>query len=367
MSEPARDGYAEVAKALGMPAPKPHLRVVRAPEVDEAADDSRGVWRPSELAEFVGQQRALLKLKMHVVGALRRGEQPGHVLLSGPPGLGKTALSAIVASLINEGRPEGERVGFHQAMGTSVRVQRQLAKVLAKVREGDVLFVDEAHQMGEKAEEMLGLAMEDGRVAFTPNENAEPIVMRIPPFTLVAASTRPAHLSRPLRDRMQLAIRMEWYSVEELAEIVGKAAGRDGVKVTPEAALMVAQVGRQTPRITLSVWAQVMGYASLMGADEVDADVVELALDVAGLDSLGLDERDREYLTVVASWSGRRIGLEPVSAKSGLNSREITDDIEPFLLRAGMLDLSSRGRCLSKAAYAHLWPEMSVPPLLGLS
>lgn len=348
-----------------MAAPRPKLTIVRDNETEPI--ENVGVWRPTSLGEYVGQQRAQLKLKMHVTAAIKRGKQPGHLLLSGHPGLGKTSLAAIVPALINADRSEGQHVAFHQIMGTTVRSARQLAKVLARIKAGDTLFIDEAHQLGEKAEEMLGLAMEDGRITVSSSENAEPVTMTIPPFTAVLASTKPAHLSRPLRDRMALNIRMEFYETAELAEIVKKAAGRESVKVTDDAALAVAQVGRQTPRIALSIWGQVVSFAATVGADEVDSDVVELAFDVIELDSLGLDQRDREYLTVIASWCGRRAGLAPVAAKAGLDEKEISDDIEPFLLRSGLIDRSSRGRCLTRAAYQHLWPECPIPPLLGLS
>jgi holliday junction DNA helicase RuvB len=362
---PQHDGYARVADAFGMDAPRPKLRVVGDDEREPV--ESNGVWRPSNLDEYVGQRRAQLKVKMHVTAALKRERQPGHILLSGPPGLGKTSLAAIVASILNEDRPEEQRVAFIETMGTTVRSQKQLAKVLARIRHGDVLFIDEAHQMGEKSEEMLGLAMEDGRVTLSPSENAEPITLDIPAFTLVAATTKPAHMSQPLRDRMKLSVRMEWYEDDELAQIVKNTAKRESVKVTDDAAKAIAQVGRQTPRTTLGVFDQVMAFGDTVGADEIDTDVTTLAFDVIGLDSLGLDERDRDYLDVIASWSGRRVGLKPAAAKSGLNEKEISDDVEPFLLRAGLLDTTSRGRCLSKRTYKHLWPDRPIPPLLGLS
>lgn len=359
------NGYARIAEVLGMAAPRPKLRLVQDHETEPA--ETNGVWRPSELGEYVGQDRARLKLKMHVTAALKRGKQPGHLLLSGGPGLGKTSMASIVAALINDGRPEAEHVPFIATMGTTVRSAKQLAKVLARIEPGSVLFVDEAHQMGEKAEEMLGLALEDGRVTVSGSENTDPVTMTIPAFTAVLASTKPAHLSRPLRDRMAVNIRMEYYAVEELARIVALAAEREQVTVTEDAALAVARVGRQTPRIALAVWEQVTAFGVTVGADEIDSDVIELAFDVIGLDSGGLDERDRDYMDVVASWCGRRVGLAPVAARAGLDEKEVSDDIEPFLLRAGLIDRSSRGRCLTRRAYNHLHPEQPVPPLLGLA
>ena len=351
-----------------MQKPKPRLRVVRN---DERAESSanHGVWRPANLNELVGQDRGKLKVRMHVTSALHRGIQPGHMLLSGPPGLGKTSMAETVPAQMNEGRPESEHVAFHSVMGTFVKTEKQLAKVLAKLRAGDVLFIDECHQMNLKAEEMLGLALEDGRitVAGTESGTTDGQVVEIPPFTLVGATTRPAEISQPLRNRMKLNVRMEWYTSEELAEIVTNAAKRSEVTLTEGAALAIAEVGRNTPRITLGIMEQVFSYADTLKLSEVDTEAVEGAFDVIGIDSMGLDERDRDYLEIIASWCGKRVGLKPAAAKFGITEKEITDDIEPFLLRAGMLDMGSRGRCLTKLAYSHMWPGEPIPPLLGLS
>lgn len=365
MSEPVSDGYDKVADALGMNRPRPKLRVVKP---DERADhENNGVWRPAGLDDYVGQERAQLKVKMHVQSALNRERQPGHMLLSGAPGLGKTAMAGVSGALMNEGRAEDERVAVHVVMGSTVKAEAQLAKELSKLRKGDILFIDECHRMGTPAEEMLGLAMEDGRITVPGNGKGDAITMEIPPFTLIGATTKPASLSRPLNDRFSLKVRMEYYADDELAEIVRRAAGREGVEVTDDACLAIARVGRQTPRVALGVWEQVMSYASLLKLPEVDSEVVAGALDVAGIDSMGLDERDRDYMHVVASWQGRRAGLEPIAARSGLDKAEISKDVEPYLLRAGLLDMTSRGRCLTKLAYGHLWPDMPIPPLLGLS
>lgn len=364
--EERADGYDRVANALGMPAPKPRLRIVR--DDEREPQENNGVWRPANLDDYVGQARAQIKVKMAVTSAISRGIQPGHILLSGPPGLGKTSMAALVASLINAGRPEGERVGMHTTMGTSVKAPKQLAKVLGKIRKGDVLFIDECHQMGLAAEEMLGLAMEDGRVFVggTESGTTDGVELTIPPFTLVCATTKPAHMSRPLLDRMKLRVALEYYSVEELAEIVSRAAKRDEVDLTDEAAEAIARVGRSTPRVALGILEQVRCYADTLKLTTVDLEAAQGAFDVIGVDSEGLDERDRDYCEVIASWAGRRAGLKPLAARSGLDAKEITDDIEPYLLRAGMLDKNSRGTCLTKRAYRHLW-DRDEPPLNGLS
>lgn len=367
MSTPERDGYSKAAEALGMDAPKPRLRVVKPDERIER--ETNGVYRPAKLDDCVGQVRAQIKTKMWVTSANRRGIQPGHVLLSGGPGLGKTTIAKIFTSLMNEGRPESQHVALHCTMGTTVKSPKQMAKALGKIRKGDVLFIDECHQMGLAAEEMLGLAMEDGKISVAGNDSGttDALEMDIPAFTLVGATTKPAHLSRPLKDRFGLAVSLEYYSDEELAEIIARAAEREKLDVTSEAAMAIARVGRQTPRKALGVLGMVSAYADTLKLDTVDLDAARGAFDVIGIDSMGLDERDRDYLSVVASWQGRRVGLSPVAARSGLDNKEISDDIEPYLLRAGILDTNGRGRCLTKFAYQHLYPEMPVPPLLGLS
>jgi Holliday junction DNA helicase RuvB len=353
------------AQALGMATPRPKLRVIRGQETPQPAPEDHAVWRPTSLDEYVGQGRARVQLKMHVTAALKRGRQPGHMLLSGPPGLGKTSLAAIGPAIVNEGRDAP--VGFHVATGSTVRSQKQLATALAKLQEGDWLFIDEAHQMGEPSEELLGLAMEDGTITVSPSENVEPVTMTLPPFTLVLATTKPAHISQPLRNRCKLNIRMEWYDLDELAEIVRGAAGREPIAITEDAALTIAMVGRETPRITLGIFEQVVAFAVTVNRDTIDETLANKAFDVIGLDSLGLDERDRDYMTAVARWQGRRVGLKTIAGAISLSTKEIEEDIEPYLTRAGLLDKQGRGRCLTKAAYAHLWPKMPCPPLLGLT
>lgn len=349
-----------------MRAPKPRLSVV--PDLPAAESEDTGVWRPTNLEDYVGQARAQLKIRMWVTSALRRGHQPGHALLYGAPGLGKTTLAAVIAGMLNEGRPEGERVALHVTTGHAVSSPQQMAKHLAKLREGDVLFVDECHQMGLKAEEMLGLAMEDGRITIpgTRSGSVDAVATKLPKFTLVGATTKPANLSQPLRDRFGCHIALEFYSEEELAEIVARKAAREGMRLTEEGAAMLARVGRQTPRKTLAALDMVGAYADTVRVDVVDAEVVGGALEVMGVDELGLEDRDRAYLAVVASWAGRRVGLKPLAAAAAMDAKEITDDVEPYLLRAGFLDLNSRGRCLSRKAYEHLWPEQPIPPMLGL-
>lgn len=354
---------------MAQPQPRPRLRVVRDDEDTPAEITRNAVWRPSSLGEMVGQARPQMRIKMLVSSALKRGRQPGHVLISGPYGLGKTTLSAIIAGMINEGRPDDEKVGFHSTTGDGVSSPQQMAATLCKLQEGDVLFIDEGHQMGLRAEEMIGLAMEDGRITVPGTKSGSvPAQSRdIPAFTLVIGTTKPANISAPLRSRFALSVAMEYYSIEELAQIVTMKAEREQMAITQEAAEMIAGAGRHTPRLTLGVFDLVSAYVDTIDAPKMDAEVTAEAFTELGIDSLGLDDRDRDYLEVVASYAGRRVGLAPLSATSGLDSREISHDIEPYLMRVGLIDLTSRGRCLSKRAYAHLYPDQPIPPMLGLS
>lgn len=357
--EDRANGYDQLADALGRPRPKPrHLRVVQPAET--AKSDRNAVWRPSSLDEMVGQDRAQLSISMHVKAARKRGRQPGHVLLSGPPGLGKTSMGAMFTALLNEGLPEAERVGLHMVTGSSCKTERALAGALGKIQKGDVLFIDECHRMGTPAEEMLGLAMEDGQIMLEGAD--EPL--EIPAFTVIGATTKPASLSRPLRDRFELRVRVEYYSVAELAEIVRRAAERETVAVTPDACEMVARVSRQTPRVALGIFRRVHSYVTLLGLEAIDTEATSSALEVAEIDALGLDERDREYLRAVATGGGQRMGLETIASLTGLDQGEVSKDIEPDLIRFGLVDKAPRGRRLTKTAYQHLWPDMAVPPLL---
>ncbi len=362
--EERAEGLDRLADALGRPRPKQrHLTVVHPDHAPSVESERNAVWRPTNLDEMVGQEHAQLLLAQHVAASMKRGEQPGHVLLSGPPGLGKTSMGAMLAALVNQHHAEGEHVGLHTVMGSACKNEKALLKVLAKLTKGDVLFVDECHRMGTPAEEMLGLAMEDGRVSV--EGQSEPL--DIPPFTLVGATTRPANLSRPLRDRFKLALRMRYYDAEELAEIVRRAAERAELAITEGACLAIACVGRETPRVTLGVFEKVRNHAGLLDLDKVDGEAVRETLSNHGIDSIGLDGRDREYMVAVAKGGGERVGLSTLGAMTGLDSQEIEKDVEPDLIRMGLVTKAARGRVLTKLAYKHLWPDKPVPPLLGLS
>lgn len=355
------DGYSNVARALAMPTPGPRLRVVGANETQTVERSDNGVWRPTALDDYIGQARAQLKIRMWVTSAMSRGMLPGHILLTGAPGLGKTSMAAIVAGMLG--------AELHTATGDSLRKPQQLARKFSHIRDGDCLFIDEIHQMGLRSEEMLGLGMEDFQITVPGNAagTIDAQTMNIPKCVIIGATTRPAHLSRPLRDRFTLSVALEFYSVSELSEIISRAASRDSVTITPEAIETLAQVGRETPRKALAILAMADAYARTVGAPVIDLATASGALDVIGVDALGLDERDRDYLAAIASRAGRRVGLAPLVAMTGLDAREITEDIEPYPTRIGIIDMAPRGRCLSVKAYEHLYPGIPIPPMRGIS
>lgn len=353
------NGYANVARALDMQAPGPRLHVVGPNERMEPVPGN-GVWRPTNLDDYIGQTRAQLKVRMWVTSAMHRGQQPGHILLTGAAGLGKTSLAAIIAQMLGS--------QLHTTTGDAVSRPMQLARFLTGVREGDCVFIDEIHQMKLRGEEMLGLAMEDFRITVPGNNQGTtiPVSIDIPRCTVIGATTRPAHLSRPLRDRFPLSVALEFYGVDDLGEILRRRATRVGLDITEDAIVTLASVGRETPRKALAILDLVTAYADTIGASTVDLETAHGALEVIGVDTLGLDERDRDYCGAIASRGGARIGLAPLVSITGLNAREITEDIEPFPTRIGVIDMAPRGRRLSPKGYRHLYPDVPLPPLLAL-
>lgn len=365
------NGNAQVAAALGMPVPKPRKLslVTNAP----AAKPSKDVWRPSGTSEYIGQDQAKLLISMAVKSSQRRGMQVSHMLLDGPPGLGKTSMGKMLVELIAAELAAGARVPeLHVVMGSTVKSQRQAALALSKLKEGDVLFVDEIHEMGDEAEELFGLAMEDNHIVVPGSSGgkSEPVEMDIPEFTLVGATTKPDKLTRPLKDRFGLKVHLDYYENDDLTKILLNAAKRRddfAFELLEDGAAAIAAAGRGTPRVALSILDRVAEYSDVTEASLVGLETVQGAFDVIGLDSMGLDERDRNYLACVASWAGERVGLAPLSAKSGKGTKEITQEIEPYMLRAGLLSMAKGGRRLTREAYEHLFPGEQIPPLMALS
>jgi Holliday junction DNA helicase RuvB len=305
--------------------------------------------RPQRLDEYVGQRATVESLRVSVEAARQRGEPLDHVLLSGPPGLGKTTLATILANemgaaLVTTAGPSLERGG-------------DLMGILTNLSERDVLFVDEIHRLPRVVEELLYPAMEDFTVNFIMDKGLNARTMRIPlrPFTMVGATTRPGMLSSPLRERFGIFHHLDFYSLEELQAIVARSASILGAKVEPEGAAAIAKRSRGTPRIANRLLRRVRDYVQVKGSGVVTAAGAVDALDREGVDSAGLDRLDRRFLgAIIDQYGGGPVGLEAIAATINDEAETLAEVVEPFLLKIGFLIRTPTGRRATPAAYAHL-------------
>ncbi len=305
--------------------------------------------RPRTLDEFVGQEREKRKLGIAIAAATARGEPLDHLLLHGPPGLGKTTLSILVASEMG-----GKLI---TTSGPALEKTADLMGILTNLEEGDVLFIDEIHRTPRVIEEYLYPAMEDFAVDFVLDKGpfAKAIRLTLKPFTLVGATTRAGLLSSPLRDRFGLYFHLDFYSVEDLAHIVTRSARLLGVPVEPAAGWEIARRSRGTPRIANRLLRRVRDYAQVHAAETVDMGVVRGSLELEGVDDQGLDDLDRRYLeTVIKRYDGGPVGVEALAATMQQEVDTLTDVVEPFLLHQGFITRTPSGRRASFKAYEHL-------------
>ncbi|WP_372433607.1 Holliday junction branch migration DNA helicase RuvB [Hoyosella rhizosphaerae] len=318
-------------------------------DIVDSDHDIEGSLRPKSLADFVGQPKVREQLELVLTGAKQRGTAPDHILLSGPPGLGKTSLSMIIAS----------------EMGTSLRLTSgpaleragDLAAMLSNLVEGDVLFIDEIHRISRPAEEMLYLAMEDFRVDVVVGKGpgATSIPLEVAPFTLVGATTRSGALTGPLRDRFGFTGHMEFYEPDELQYILMRSARILGVQIHHDAATEIARRSRGTPRIANRLLRRVRDYADVRADGVVTLAVAQAALLVYDVDDLGLDRLDRAVLqALVKSFNGGPVGAATLAVAVGEEPATVEEVCEPFLVRAGMLARTPRGRIATAAAWQHL-------------
>ncbi|WP_245900870.1 Holliday junction branch migration DNA helicase RuvB [Prauserella shujinwangii] len=305
--------------------------------------------RPRKLDDFVGQPRVREQLQLVLESARRRGVPPDHVLLSGPPGLGKTSMAMIIAAELD--------AAIRITSGPALERAGDLAAMLSNLAEGDVLFIDEIHRIARPAEEMLYLAMEDFRVDVVVGKGpgATSIPLEIAPFTLVGATTRSGALTGPLRDRFGFTGQMEFYSPEELELVVERAATILGITVEPEGTAEIARRSRGTPRIANRLLRRVRDYAEVRADGRATRDVVRAALRVYDVDELGLDRLDRAVLTALTrSFGGGPVGLSTLAVAVGEETTTVEEVCEPYLVRAGMLARTPRGRVATAAAWEHL-------------
>jgi holliday junction DNA helicase RuvB len=328
------------------------VRVVAA-DVQEEEREFDAALRPRWLSEFVGQARIKEQLSLLIEGARAREEPLDHVLLSGPPGLGKTTLAGIVANEIG--------VGFRPTSGPALDRAADLAAILTNLEEGDVLFVDEVHRMPRTVEEVLYPALEDFKldVIVGKGPSARSIRLDLPRFTLVAATTRPGRITLPLRERFGFSPRLDYYSHDELRQVVDRSAGILGVDVSSDGASEIATRSRGTPRIANRLLRRVRDYAQVRGDGRLTGDSARLALELFEVDEIGLDKVDLAILTaLITRFQGGPVGVSTLAAAVGEESDTIEDVYEPYLLQVGLLKRTQRGRVATEHAYAHLGMAM---------
>ncbi|GFZ85971.1 Holliday junction ATP-dependent DNA helicase RuvB [Paenibacillus marchantiophytorum] len=305
--------------------------------------------RPRYLAEYIGQKQAKENLKIYIEAAKMRKEALDHVLLYGPPGLGKTTLSNIIANELG--------VSIRTTSGPAIERPGDLAAILTNLQEGDVLFIDEIHRLHRTVEEVLYPAMEDFAldIIIGKGPSARSVRLDLPAFTLIGATTRVGLLSAPLRDRFGVVSRLEFYTVEELTYIVSRTADILQVGIVGEAAREIGMRSRGTPRIANRLLKRVRDFAQVKGDGIITLDISREALKLIQVDDLGLDEIDHKMLrAIIQSFQGGPVGLETIAATIGEESQTIEDVYEPYLLQIGFLQRTPRGRTVTPAAYHHL-------------
>ena len=319
------------------------------PDLSPEDTDLEFSLRPRQLIDYIGQDKAKENLSVYIEAARRRGDCLDHVLLYGPPGLGKTTLAGIIANEMN--------VNLRVTSGPAIEKPGDLAALLTKLNEGDVLFVDEIQRLSRSVEEVLYPAMEDSAIDIIIGKgpSARSIRLDLPHFTLVGATTRAGQLSAPLRDRFGVILRLEMYTPEQLSQIVTRSAGILGIEMDPSGASEIASRSRGTPRIANRFLKRVRDFAQVMGDGVITRETASMALDRMEVDALGLDSIDRLVLTtMIRNYNGGPVGLETIAAAVGEEAITIEDVYEPYLMQIGFLSRTPRGRMVTPAAYRHL-------------
>lgn len=305
--------------------------------------------RPKTLDDYIGQAKAKDNLKIYIEAARQRGEMLDHVLLYGPPGLGKTTLSNIIANEMN--------VNIRITSGPAIEKAGDLVALLTNLAENDILFIDEIHRLPRTVEEVLYPAMEDFEIDIIIGKGpaARSFRMKLPHFTLIGATTRAGQLSTPLRDRFGVLLKLELYTPEELSEIVSRSARILELPITPDGASQIAACSRGTPRIANRLLKRVRDFAQVKGDGIIDRKIAKTALTALEIDHLGLDNIDRRMLeTIIKLYGGGPVGLETLAATIGEEAITIEDVYEPYLMQIGFLSRTPRGRCATRLAYEHL-------------
>ena len=322
-------------------------------------DENEGSLRPKTLREYIGQEKAKGNLEVFIQAAKMRSEPLDHVLLHGPPGLGKTTLSGIIANEMG--------VNIRITSGPAIEKPGDLAALLTNLAENDILFVDEIHRLNRSVEEILYPAMEDFAIDIIIGKgpSANSIRLDLPKFTLIGATTRAGQLSAPLRDRFGVTLRLELYTPEELSRIVKRSAGILEVPIEAEGAMEIARRSRGTPRIANRMLRRVRDFAQVRAGGVITRKVADEALTALGVDHLGLDAIDRRMLrSIIEHYGGGPVGLETLPATINEEAVTLEDVYEPYLMQMGFLTRTPRGRCVTRRAYEHL--GLAVPGGMGM-
>lgn len=315
----------------------------------EERDEEESTLRPSFFKDFIGQRDSLANLSVYIQAAKQRGEALDHVLLSGPPGLGKTTIAGMIANELG--------VSFESTTAPAISKGADLAKILTGLSENSILFIDEIHSLNKRLEEILYPAMESFRIDLIVGEGmtAQSVQIPLKPFTLIGATTRSGLVSQPLRSRFGIQLRLEYYEDEEMAEIIHRSAGILNTEVETDAALEIGRRSRKTPRTANILLKRIRDFAEVHGQKKIGLDLTKEAFRKMGIDELGLDGVDRKILEcIIVRYKGGPVGLRAIAAVVGEEERTVEDTYESFMVRAGLINRTPAGRVATEKAYRQL-------------